>query len=309
MVARKTSPTWGTMRTERSMVAIKSGRDANWMDNHPAPVPDAVPTPAPPTPARDLPDDELKARVNTGDKDARRELARRLREGPEWVELTGQAHTDRVTGLLGPTMVGRARYVYARGDHTLIAEVPLTKAQLQGLLEDAAWVLDESRPMLEGKGVLIRVPAKDPHFRGTKRITLGYVRQGVNTIHLNPKHAKGGIAESVQAAKDSGHFMEASKLASDVRYTLAHEMGHVIDFLHHHTQQASTRTPSGFEIAGPKDPEALKFWMAAKAALSKYGTSSVHEGYAEAFADWLLGQGRETLDYWKEYQWHKTHDH
>lgn len=32
MVARSYSPAWGTMRTERSLRAIREGRDANWMD-------------------------------------------------------------------------------------------------------------------------------------------------------------------------------------------------------------------------------------------------------------------------------------
>ena len=84
--------------------------------------------------------------------------------------------------------------------------------------------------------------------------------------------------------------MPALQEAQDFRpYFIAHETGHVMDFARGHTRQAKQ---SGL------------FWRKHKAGLSEYGKSERGEGYAEAFAQWALGQDNETADaYAQEYGW------
>lgn len=81
VVARTSDPDWGTMRTERSLKAIREGRNANWMD---APVPGpSAPAPAPVAPPvaptfTHLDDDALMKHFReTKDPNARAEVLRR----------------------------------------------------------------------------------------------------------------------------------------------------------------------------------------------------------------------------------------
>lgn len=298
-VARTHSPEWGTMRRERSILEIDQGRNANYRD-----------TPAPPpvkaNPYDGMTDAQVKARVNAGERDAMREMSRRLQEAKAapsavWQELSGEAARLRASDLLGASVPVKS--VHARGPHTLISEVALTKAQAQALLKDAGDVLDRATPMTAGRGVLIRVPAKDRLF-GPKSGTLGYVRDGVDTIHLNPRLVRGSLAERIDFATQSGHFMPAAVSSTHLAYTLAHEMGHVIDFIHRHTRSLDVDSQGRRRIA--HIPKAGSFWKARKPDLSKYGKTNTQEGYAEAFAHWLLdgGQGN-ALDYVREYGWHR----
>jgi hypothetical protein len=75
--------------------------------------------------------------------------------------------------------------------------------------------------------------------------------------------------------------MPSARLVSRLRYTLAHELGHTLD---DPTRYGPTRD---FVPA----PDVARLWMKAKATggLSKYGSTSAVEGFAEAFVEWLLG--------------------
>lgn len=250
-------------------------------------------------------DAEVKALVGDPEqgKAARRELSQRLARGPRWETLQGDAARTHAEKFLGPKGSQRAKTVHQRGQHTLITEVDLTPAQVQNLLDEAGPVLDKASLLLGRESVLVRVPeiASDTVFRRSSG-ALGYVTRGVNTIHLRPTLVAGNssLIRGVDKALEQGHFMPSATGVSHVRYTVAHELGHVIDFINGHTGDLLRNNPAASAV-----------YRKAKAAkvMSRYGRSSLQESYAEAFADWLLTDGTgASTGYQQEFGWH-THSH
>jgi hypothetical protein len=180
--------------------------------------------------------------------------------------------------------------------HTVLIEPALTKAQTHELLDSVHHVTTAASISTP---IRVHVPTGDTHFRGGN--TLGYVARGLRTIHVSPK-----VASGETQPKGTDHFMPAHDQTTTLRYTLAHELGHIIDFENEHTLPRVTRTPSGMAIPTGTPTEAVEHFHKHRTKLSRYGKSNVHEGYAEAFAQWTLDKGANdpvARDYARRYGW------
>jgi hypothetical protein len=193
----------------------------------------------------------------------------------------------------------KIRQAYSLGHHKVLIQSALTKAQTEGLLNDIKDTLHQAHPTIGDKPVTFLVPTGDRQFRTTSRGTvLGYVIRGGSTVHIHPKVASGEY-ESI-AGKDS--FMAAAKSVGTRRYTITHELGHVVD-----NMQESNRT----DRAGMFH-EGVQHFQANRKNMSTYGSHSITEGYAEAFAQHQLGadyHGRHHAianEYARIYGWKKA---
>lgn len=79
----------------------------------------------------------------------------------------------------------------------------------------------------------------------------------------------------------SGGLMPAYN-ANQLQYLLAHEVGHLMDEHNQHNKKEGDTSVAA---------QAGKFWKENKDSLSSYGKSDKYEGYAEAFAEHLMGDG------------------
>lgn len=205
---------------------------------------------------------------------------------------------------LGNKAAAKAKRVYRRGEHTVVVESKLADDAAEALLVDVGAVLDKA-PKLT-RPIQFKVPTGDPQFRARRNggIVGGYVRRGVDTVHINPKVAAGEL----EALENLGNqLMPVVDVVKFRRYTIAHELGHIFDHLHDHTE----KRPAGLTKQGVPfnhKPDADERMWAAQhyPKQSVYGRSSFHEGYAEAFAQWVLGgmKSSEVADaYAKRYGW------
>lgn len=136
---------------------------------------------------------------------------------------------------------------------------------------NVTWALHEVYPNPDGGRVMVAVASHDsPWFEGGKGQTResfisGSTRNGTAHIALNEWNW------SVPGNGDGA--MPVAATTPPWLYTLVHEYGH-----------ASDTDLGGFG-------EMLE-WMSLGAGLSVYGQTGPAEGYAEAFAEWILTQGR-----------------
>lgn len=306
VVARTSDPDWGTMRTERSLKAIREGRNANWMDapvpgpSAPAPAPVAppatppkpAPKPDPVNPLADVSEADLKDALSgpvEGRAAAQDELIRRLDEKGKAAQAARREKLARYAGdgktwTEVPDMPMRT---FQRGRHT--AEVPVDLGdELPKFLADVAHVTD-ALPLEGIRPVTFRVPAGDPTFRERIDGFVGaYVYKGIDVVFVNPKVARGW--DGTEAGKRAQN-MPASTTTTSRRWTLAHELGHIFDHQHDHTEDA--RKAGGL-------------WRKHKTGMGSYGRTKRGEGYAEAWAQWLVGgPGSSPVSdaYAKEYGW------
>lgn len=193
-------------------------------------------------------------------------------------------------GPAGDALFDASKHVVEVGPHTITSEVALTRKQLDALAGDVARVVNAVDGM---PPVLYRIPKKDRTF-GPKSSVGGYVWSGDSTtVHINPKAARGDWNLDGIIDGNKNHFMPGWATERNPRlWIIAHETGHIMDHYADHT----------------KDPNAGLWWTKNKQDLGNYGQSSRQEGYAEAFADWLLGSSQTGIDYGKEYGWTR-HNH
>lgn len=187
---------------------------------------------------------------------------------------------------LGARVAAKAKQVYQLGEHQLVIETSMTRAQTAALMDDISAALDAVAEQI-GKRVRFHVPSGDPKFRGTKRITGAYVTDGVDTVYLNPKLAAGELQQLDLAA-----LMDAAQEAGFRRYTIFHELGHVMDNVHSHSHHHGGFTPSGIQL--PRVVEQLardlfEKYKNYRMPLSRYGRTNPAEAYAEAWAQWMIG--------------------
>lgn len=285
MVARSYSPAWGTMRTERSLRAIRDGRDANWMDAPEAP-------PSPPDPFAGMSDDDVRARISSGAVADRRaaqaEMVRRKNAAVAQAQQERQAILDRYAGD-GTTWTAVQEFpdTYQRGRHTAIVRHALK--DLDGFLADTAAALDKMPSDLRPITFLVPKRGTDRMFRDSPTgMTGGYVTQGMDFVNINPTVADG---YDLDAAQRTAQFMPGSGGVTVRQWTIAHELGHIMDHGHDHTDDAR---PAG------------AVWRKNKAGLSRYGQTHRAEGYAEAWAQWTVGgPGSDPVAdaYAREYGW------
>ena len=168
----------------------------------------------------------------------------------------------------------KIREAYQLGPHKVLIQSVLTGRQREGLLNDIRDTLHTAHPNLGENGVTFLVPTGDKNFRTTARGTvLGYVIGSGSTVHINPKVATG----EYESPTDKASFMPAAKGTSVRRYTITHELGHVVD-----------NFTSKTDFHGGAH-EGVRHFQNSRSGLSKYGSYNVTEGYAEAFAQHQLG--------------------
>lgn len=226
-------------------------------------------------------------------------LSKRVAAGTGWEANTFQ-HDSTPEGIDAAQKIKQS---FKSGNHTVHIETSMTKDQTQNFLADIATTV--KRGSLQNEPVVFHVPSGDKHFRTTRRGTVGgYVRQGQNTVFVNPKIATG---ENEAGTKMSSHLMPALK-QPDVtakQYVIGHELGHIIDHARHHTRLAPAGT-LGHRFVGEANPRAVALKKENNEALSTYGKTSVVESYAEAFAQWIHGgPGSSSVAdaYAKEFGW------
>ena len=192
----------------------------------------------------------------------------------------------------------KIKQAFQLGHHKVLIQSQLTKAQTEGLLNDIKDSLHQAHPIIGDRPVTFVVPTSDPLFRTTSKGTvLGYVVQGGSTVHIHPKVASG---EKQAGAAGNASFMPAANAVSTRRYTITHELGHVVDGMKSQTYRAG------------QFHEGIQHFHTSRPNLSKYGSHSVQEGYAEAFAQHQLGgahHGRShsiANEYARIYGWQKA---
>jgi hypothetical protein len=194
----------------------------------------------------------------------------------------------------------KIKQAYQLGHHKVFIQAQLTKDQTRGLLHDIKETLHQAHPTVGDKPVTFLVPTGDRIFRSQRNggTVMGYVVRGGSTININPKVASGEY-KAEQAAKD-GFLAPASKGASTRRYTITHELGHVVDNFHSRSHEHGM-----FH-------EGVSHFQDTRGQLSKYAATSISEGYAEAFAQHQLGgvhhgnQHKIAEEYARIYGWKKA---
>lgn len=191
----------------------------------------------------------------------------------------------------------KIREAYQLGPHKVLIQPAMTSKAREGLLNDIKATLEQAHPTLGDQGVTFLVPTGDRQFRTTSKGTvLGYVIRGGSTVHIHPRVATGEY-EAI-AGKES--FMAAAKTVGTRRYTITHELGHVVDNFTSKTHQHG------------QFHEGIQHFQTSRTDLSKYGSFSVAEGYAEAFAQHQLGAEHHGVhhkianEYARIYGWQKA---
>lgn len=204
-----------------------------------------------------------------------------------------------------------ARDVWTRGPHTVIADEYLGTTA-DGFLADLTRALDASEPDLGFPAITVRVPkaGTDPLFKDDGGWTGGYTMKGRPDLWVNPQTARGRIPDYVaKAAADGadghGHFMPGAAQVGVREWTIQHELGHLVDGGNHHVWQEVPTRPGSTVTKAENRREELTFHRQQKGGLSGYGVSLPGEGYAEAYAQWRLGDrsGETVQAYAKRYGW------
>jgi len=177
---------------------------------------------------------------------------------------------------------------YAKGDHTvkIMKPGPLVKAKVKRLFATVDELLRDAPPH-PGRKVDILVGATG----STKRYRIfGTTALGSHEIVIDR-----GLLMKNQGPDyfSPVGFMPAARTTDPLVYTLTHEWGHALTPL------------DGISLTGNRAMR--RVWRNNDFAFGKYGRSSVHEGYAEAFAEWYLTRGLTTnaaaKAYAREFGW------
>jgi hypothetical protein len=216
-----------------------------------------------------------------------------------------EVHEVEPNTRVGRKALGTVRYSFKNGNKTVVVEAPMSEAEVKGLLDDTADVLERAGKNVEHIPVTVRVPSGDSTFRWSDAggNTGGYVWSGDTTIHVNPVIARGEArGESFGHNHEGTHFMPVNGKADARAYVITHELGHVVDGHNGHTR--------GGNIFAPYSPEAAAVHnehVRGGGFQGKYGRKNPSEGYAEAFAQHQMGGvGSHTVSdaYAEKYGWH-----
>lgn len=185
----------------------------------------------------------------------------------------------------------KTKQAFKSGNTTVLIETRMTEAQTKAFLDDVERTIRKSG--LDDRDITFKVPVGDREFRARRNggVTGAYVARGIPTVHVNPKIAAGDpvVIAAFGRGAHTGHFMPAGKDVPPREYTLAHELGHVLDGLNGDTFRTLGKTPSGFDLPSVNTDTAAVLHREHRDDFSKYGTSNLQEGYAEAFAQWVHG--------------------
>ena len=146
------------------------------------------------------------------------------------------------------------------------------------------------------------------------RKSYGFTGRGLDHVWLNSKLMRRALTESGDIY-NQGEFKMPSLAASDqLTYTLTHELGHTMDLPYDDTGWFTGKLDSSPYAPGRirKDnvvkrllEKVLAGDFGDSAALSEYGRSKAAESYAEAFAEWCLGDRSNPVvaEYAEVFRW------
>lgn len=164
--------------------------------------------------------------------------------------------------------------IVRNGPHTITVHPGPARVDMNLLIEEADRLLADYPPP-DGLRLAV-VPQETMIHRNAYAETI----RGTGTIRIKQEDywiLTGRPGSVGDYNEDPDWFMPTSKDLPGLRYVLTHEWGHALD---------------------PQQPEVIAVWIRAQALerrkglLSSYGKKNAHEGYAEAFAEWVLSGGR-----------------
>ena len=161
---------------------------------------------------------------------------------------------------------------YRNGNKTVMVEPKMTQSQIRELLDDFDFALSALPPRARREAIELIVPSGDKMFAG-RNAAGGYVISGGRRIHIAP-----AIAQGRQWEKSSGWHGPYATKATTLRGTVTHELGHVLDNINAHTRD---------------DGDTARLFHTQQVAPIrgefKYAHKNPQEGYAEMFAQWVIG--------------------
>lgn len=159
-------------------------------------------------------------------------------------------------------------------DHgnTVLVQGDFTPEQIDAVMERLRVVLDQA-PLTRPLKFVIPAPGTDQTFRRSPSAG-AYASQGTDKVVINPHAVTGRLFELSE-----GRGLMPTYQSDPLMHVLAHEVGHHVDFQHAHMKDPESSGRARTENA---------FWRKSKGDQSAYGASDPAEGYAEAFALWLM---------------------
>lgn len=234
-----------------------------------------------------------------------------------WVERQTKVRTDR--GLPEPSESLRwimefqyddAKQIWVKGPHAVILHKGVTTVEqvhmepLLKYIEEVYEKLPEWRRLTPNGKVRPLTYIIAPGVGGRSGRVLAYTSLGHDTMWISPKAVRSSIEPPRRASgekiptsflpggrEEITWSMSAAYDVNQTKYTIAHEFGHMVDTI----MNDDTR---GRFVGGIrrklKDP---KWW-------SEYSRENPKEGYAEVFAQWMLGERNPVVDAFAErYGW------
>lgn len=179
--------------------------------------------------------------------------------------------------------LAKAGEIYQSGDSFLTVDKDAESVTPEAV-QRALTELDELDSMYPDTGsVNVRIASSKSNAAGSSHS--GMDPAGGRVITISEPRA------SLEPPMFPKPFMPAAVDTPDVDYTITHEYGHARGY-----------------IGG----RSVDFWQQHKAGLSPYGRENADEGYAEAFAEWHVSEGRTdnaaARAYAEEYGWHTFSD-
>lgn len=180
-----------------------------------------------------------------------------------------------------------SRIIWEKGPHALLVHKDIknvTDEQLQALLGhiDTVYAKVPEWRRINADGTVRRFTyIVAPGVEGRRGSTLAYTYLGHDTIWFSSKTARNTLdapeKPSITSVPVSQWSMAANYENNRSLYTVAHEFGHVIDT---NANNATRGKVVGSYRRRLKNPA---WW-------SEYGRENPKEAYAEAFAQWVLGE-------------------
>ena len=200
----------------------------------------------------------------------------------------------------GQSAAAKVKQSFALGKAKVHIETSMTPEQTKALLGDISEVLTKSG---HSGDVTFHVPIGDRKFGSKTSITGGYVHQGTTVVRLNPRVADGSLEHPDVNAQLAKQLMPGAEAVGFRKWTIAHELGHVVDHSHTHVMP-HVHDHNGRLITSRVSEDAKTLHKDSRGGLSKYGKTNPTEAYAEVFAEFTLGKRTPlVMSYAKRYGW------
>ena len=191
-----------------------------------------------------------------------------------------------IAGPGAEAFASEIEHYHAMGGHEIkiMGGHSVSETHAANFASEAHKALRRMGASLEGLKMQFYVPTYDPAFDSTtpKAKKDGFALAFVQPIRPNVIQVNPGLMQpSVSPASTNSFMPIAHQHPHNVEYTLIHEFGHVIDGI-----RQDVWSPLGRANIHKIN---VDFWNRMKIEGSAYGTTDPVEGYAEAWAQWVLG--------------------